>query len=106
MVGDKWHKWALYFFLALTGIFTIFYSFWVIFLCNPVDYAWNVVVRPESGSCKDYSTMELITYVHSAVMLVADFGLGLVLPVLLLKPLQMKLRLKITAGLLLGFASM
>lgn len=106
VVGDKWHKWALYIMLALVSVFTVVYTFWVIFLCSPVDYAWNVAIRPGSGTCKDYSSMEIITYVHSAVMLIADFGLGLVLPILLLMPLQMKLRMKVTAGLTLGFASM
>ena len=92
--------------LALISSFAIFYAFWTIFLCDPVSYAWTRVADPEGGSCKQNHTMESITYAHGAVMLTADIGLGLVLPILILKPLNMKLRVKITAGLTLGFASM
>jgi hypothetical protein len=106
IVGERVHKWTLYVMLALVSIFTIFYAFWTIFLCTPVSYSWTNVAHPDAGSCKDYSTMESITYAHSAVMLMADVVLGLVLPIHLLMPLQMQLRLKITAGLTLGLASM
>jgi hypothetical protein len=106
VLAVRWQRWMAWTILTITILDTIGYAFWTIFLCKPVSYACTVATNPTGGSCKSYVTMTRLTYVHSAVMLLADAGLGLVLPIFLLKPLQMKMRLKVTAGLTLGLASM
>jgi hypothetical protein len=99
----------------------MFTFFWAVFYCDPVRYFWTQRhnfaptsnglngrdTRGEtvSGSCKPIKALMAVVIVHAVWTLVADVMLGLVLPVLILWSSQMRTRVKVSVGVLLGVGS-
>ena len=61
----------------------------------------SVGMKPQ-GACKDQSGLVSEGYAQLAVMVFSDASLGILMPILLLKDLQMRRSLKITSGVILG----
>ena len=96
--------------------------FTLLFSCHPVSYSWKRVLDPyevvlvtggdpaaaglkPQGTCMSENKLLVLTYLHSALVLLADIALGLVFPALLLKSLQMQRSLKISAWSLLALGA-
>ncbi|KAL2843921.1 hypothetical protein BJY01DRAFT_248383 [Aspergillus pseudoustus] len=112
------HRLTLYI-LAGTGfVVTTFTFFWAVFMCDPVSYFWtqgkeftsspiagNKSIIGAHGSCKPITALIAVALVHAAWTLIADITLGLVLPTIILWSSQMRIRVKLSVGVLLGLGS-
>ncbi|KAL3496102.1 hypothetical protein BJX62DRAFT_232613 [Aspergillus germanicus] len=112
------HRLTLYI-LAGTGfVVTTFTFFWAVFMCDPVSYFWtqgkeftsspiagNETITGAHGSCKPIRALIAAALVHAAWALIADIILGLVLPTIILWSSQMRIRVKLSVGVLLGLGS-
>jgi hypothetical protein len=87
-------------------------------MCDPVSYFWtqgkeftsspiagNETITGAHGSCKPLRASIAIAVVHAAWALIADIILGLVLPTIILWSSQMRIRVKLSVGVLLGLGS-
>ncbi|KAL2849302.1 hypothetical protein BJX68DRAFT_267154 [Aspergillus pseudodeflectus] len=111
------HRLTLYILAGSGFVVTIFTFFWAVFYCDPVRYFWTqqhdfalggdgpATGRSVSGSCKPISEVVAVVIVHASWTLLADLTLGLVLPVLILWSSQMRTRVKVSVGVLLGVGS-
>jgi hypothetical protein len=92
-------QWVIYGTLAMIIGFSVFYLFLVLFQCKPVSFFWRQYEGLE-GSCINPAAVPDASIAHSVVSFTADWILGL-LPVVLLWPLKMNARTKVSvAGLL------
>jgi hypothetical protein len=99
------YVYPLYALMAIIIIFGVFVFFWVIFICKPVSFFWESVFNPYGGTCKDLHAIVAVTHAHSAVMAFADVSLAIIAG-LMVMPLHMDRRTKITVFCLLAFGSM
>ena len=113
-------RWAVVVAMAAVVAFTSIYFFFNLLKCRPLTYQWTVVAEllashgrhrvntdvVRHGHCIAVDIQQKILYVHGAMMLAVDFGLGIVMPVLILNGMQMKWHIKITTGILLGLGSL
>jgi hypothetical protein len=115
------HRLTLYILAGSGFVVTMFTFFWAVFYCDPVRYFWmqqhdfaptsdgldggDTRGETVSGSCKPIKALMAVVIVHAAWTLVADLVLGLVLPVLILWSSQMRTRVKVSVGVLLGVGS-
>ncbi|TQB72756.1 hypothetical protein MPDQ_006472 [Monascus purpureus] len=102
--NKKYYRYTLYLLIFTGLVITLVIMFWVLFFCRPVSYFWRQVADPDGGSCRAINKMTIASVVHACWILVADIMLGLVLPVLLLRQLQMNIRTKSSVLLLLGLS--
>jgi hypothetical protein len=81
---------------------TVFF-FFTVFQCSPVSSYWN---RPDDkGACLDIDLLLGIVYAYSGVAILCDFTIGL-LPVFLIRDLQLSRRTKISLMTVLGIGCM
>ncbi|KAL4869729.1 hypothetical protein BDV12DRAFT_167120 [Aspergillus spectabilis] len=90
IAGVPTDKYSLYILMATGAIISIISWFWLLFFCMPFDYYWRHLAGDDiQGSCKGITSLIALTLVHAAWLLIADFALGVLLPFLLLRRLQM-----------------
>ncbi|KAL2849356.1 hypothetical protein BJX68DRAFT_255521 [Aspergillus pseudodeflectus] len=91
--------------LALaTTIITVFEFFWTLFLCNPIEKLWKGPAV--EGSCHPGTTWGISLLVHGGVLLVVDLALGIVVPVVVLRKLQMRTLLRVSVGVTIAVGSL
>ncbi|KAJ0416907.1 hypothetical protein BJY00DRAFT_303833 [Aspergillus carlsbadensis] len=91
--------------LALaTTIITVFEFFWTLFMCDPVDKLWKGPAV--EGTCHPGSTWGISLLVHGGVLLVVDLALGIVVPIIVLRKLQMRLLLRVSVGVTIAVGSL
>jgi hypothetical protein len=100
----RWIKWGVWIVILMTSAFTIFYFFFILFACDPISFFW---LKPLGGDghCRDPKSMVNATYAHGAVMTFGDIMLG-ILPLFVIKDLQMQTKQKISVFGLLALGSM
>ncbi|KAL2832769.1 hypothetical protein BJY01DRAFT_253744 [Aspergillus pseudoustus] len=112
------HRVALFLLAGSGFVVTTFTFFWAVFFCDPVRYFWtqgnefahttrdnNESVDQPAGSCKSVTALMVVVIIHAAWTLIADLTLGLVLPAVILWSSQMRTRVKVSVGVLLGLGS-
>lgn len=82
-------------------IFGIIYLFLTIFQCQPISGWWTI---PKQGCFKPNVVLGTM-YTASIVNAVGDWTFGL-LPIFIVRELNMSLRTKIAVSCILGFAAM
>ncbi|KAL3495083.1 hypothetical protein BJX62DRAFT_196758 [Aspergillus germanicus] len=87
-----------------TTIITIFEFFWTLFMCNPVEKLWKGPAV--EGSCHPGTTWGISLLVHGGVLLVVDLALGVVVPIVVLRKLQMRTLLKVSVGVTIAVGSL
>ena len=101
---DKIHVWTIRLIMISSAVVGVVYCFIVIFQCKPTSYWWDL--NPDAqGHCLVPSLMTITTYVVSALNSVADWVFG-ILPIFIVKDLQMKTSIKVIVASILGFAAM
>ena len=122
LLHNRYQLLLLYFTMAIIIIGQIFVTFFLTFFCTPVEYTWTraldpyVILQAEGadpdalgfkpkGKCHDPQGLVDEGYLQVALMIWSDLVLGIVLPVLLLKDLNMRIGLRITAGIILAIGS-
>jgi hypothetical protein len=80
------------------------YTLLVLFQCKPVSFWWDL--NPEGeGQCLSASLVVIFTYIVSGLNSFADWTFGL-LPIFIVKDLQMKKRAKVIVSSVIGLAAM
>ena len=118
----RWQKWVSIAIMVSVAIISIIWFFVFLFFCSPVSYTWMrgedpfflATVRGKDpvalglkprGVCKDNALIADMNYAHGATMVVADLTLGIILPISLLRGLNMKRSLKITTCFVLSLGA-
>ena len=105
IVVTKKQKILIYCILASTVAFTIFYFFYLLFACHPISYFWNRVLERSGGHCAPPRNVVAATYTHGAISLVNDIAM-VIIPIFVVKDLQMDLKSKITVTLIFAIGSL
>lgn len=87
-----------------TTIISIFEFFWILFPCEPVRKLWEGPAV--EGTCHVQDTWGISLLVHGGVLLVVDLILGIVIPAVVLRKLQMRLLLRISVGVTIAVGSL
>jgi hypothetical protein len=98
------HIWIIRAIMAIAGVLGIAYTLLVVFQCKPVSYWWDLDPT-HTGTCLSASLVMNFTYVVSALNSFADWTFG-ILPILIVKDLQMKRRVKVIVSTVIGLAAM
>ncbi|KAL2851062.1 hypothetical protein BJY01DRAFT_233031 [Aspergillus pseudoustus] len=87
-----------------TTIITIFEFFWTLFMCRPVRKLW--VGAEVEGTCHAGTTWGISLLVHGGVLLVVDLALGVVVPIIVLRKLQMRMLLRVSVAVTIAVGSL
>lgn len=101
------HHWILYIVMFLTVASGLAFMFLMLLQCDPLQYFWTKVAFDPSieGSCIPIQTIIDMTYVYSAFAALCDFTVG-ILPIFLVRKLNMHYRTKWAVAGILGMACM
>ncbi len=83
--------------------FSICYFFIIIFQCSPVVYFWTQYTGG-SGKCINIKVIEISSYMHSALSAIVDWTMG-ILPIFLVRDLQMTIRTKVVVAMILALGA-
>jgi len=98
--AKKLHKRIVYGTLIVVLLYSIVFSFIIIFQCKPVNYFWRRFSGAH-GTCLSVHIVPNLTFVHGAICAGSDWILGL-FPILLMWNLKMNIRTKIAVGAVLS----
>jgi hypothetical protein len=88
---------------ALTVIVGFIFFVYMMIQCSPVSYFWTRMLGDTSGKCGYIDALIIMLYLFSVSSAIFDLTVGL-LPILLVRNLQMNRRTKIAVAGLLGMA--
>jgi hypothetical protein len=98
------HIWIIRIIMMVAAFLGVAYTLLVIFQCRPVSFWWDL--SPEqNGTCLSASLVMIFTFVVSGLNSFADWTFG-ILPIFIVKDLQMKKRAKILVSSIIGLAAM
>ena len=90
--------------MAATAMVGSIYLFVALFQCHPISFYWDFSPNAK-GHCISPNVLVTISYVASALNGLADWCFG-ILPIFVVKDLNMKRNTKIVVAGILGFAAM
>ncbi|RAL12361.1 uncharacterized protein BO97DRAFT_56241 [Aspergillus homomorphus CBS 101889] len=88
------HRFILWTVICASVSVGLTFWFFMVLQCHPVSEFWE---RTGRGKCLDTSVLLIVAYVYSSICAACDFALGL-LPILLVRKLQINPRTKIALG--------
>ncbi|KAF2624021.1 hypothetical protein BU25DRAFT_424413 [Macroventuria anomochaeta] len=97
------HIWIIRIIMAVATFVGVAYTLLVVFQCKPISYWWDLNPN-HTGTCLSASLVMNFTYVVSALNSLADWTFGL-LPIFVVKDLQMKRRVKVIVSAIIGLAA-
>ncbi|GIC84379.1 putative PTH11-like integral membrane protein [Aspergillus udagawae] len=97
------HRRIMYAVTALTVIVGIIFFIFIMVQCSPVSYFWTRMRGDTNGKCGYLDAIIIMLYLFSVSSALFDLTVGL-LPILLVRNLQMNKRTKIAVAGLLGMA--
>ncbi|KAM0690035.1 hypothetical protein Q7P36_008802 [Cladosporium allicinum] len=95
--------WLLYSTAALITSLTLAFALWATFQCTPVQSQWDPSVQ--SGGCASKKSYMISVYVLSAFSAATDIIMAVV-PVFILRRLEIDRRTKVAAGVTMGLGSL
>lgn len=81
------------------------FFFTTLYDCTPTSSFWTIAIDPKSGKCYKGRTI-VVDLVHVAANLIADIGIGLVIPLHLLWNIALPPRAKFLTRAILALSSM
>jgi hypothetical protein len=96
--------WIVRIIMVVSGIVGTTYTFLVIFQCDPISFWWDLDPT-HTGTCLSPAFVTNFTYVVSGLNSFADWTFG-ILPILIVKDLQMKRRVKVVVSSVIALAAM
>jgi hypothetical protein len=99
------HKYIIYLVVTTSIVAGIAFFFVCLFQCNPISDFWNRFIDEAVGSCLNPEIVIDLFYLYTACNIVADFTLA-ILPIFLIRSLNMDKRTKILLVPLLGMGAM
>ncbi|KAI5196430.1 hypothetical protein AUEXF2481DRAFT_6038 [Aureobasidium subglaciale EXF-2481] len=103
IANNKWHVRIIKLIMYCSGVLGITYFCIVLFQCKPISFWWDLDPN-HHGHCLSASVMADTSYVVSALNSVADWVFG-ILPIFIVKDLQMHRHQKAVVAVILGFAA-
>lgn len=98
------HIWIIRTIMAVSAVVGAAYTILVIFQCKPISYWWDL--NPDhNGTCLSAALVMYFTYVVSVLNSFADWTFG-ILPIFIVKDLQMKRRVKAVVASVIALAAM
>lgn len=98
------HIWIIRIMMLASAFLGTAYTLLVLFQCKPISYWWDL--SPDSqGTCLSASLVVIFTYIVSGLNSFADWTFG-ILPIFIVKDLQMKKRAKVIVSSVIGLAAM
>ncbi|KAJ4991719.1 hypothetical protein SVAN01_02834 [Stagonosporopsis vannaccii] len=97
------HIWIIRIIMAVAAVVGVAYTLLVIFQCNPIHFWWDLDPT-HTGTCLSASLVMYFTYAVSALNSFADWTFG-ILPIFVVKDLQMKRRVKVIVSGIIGLAA-
>jgi hypothetical protein len=101
---ERGQRITLYIVLAVSTIMSTYFFFLFVFQCWPVAYFWGQYTGME-GHCIDTSIILKTTYAYSAVTCWSDWTFS-ILPVFIVRKLNMNPRTKLSVILILALSAM
>lgn len=98
------HIWIIRTIMLCSGLLGIVYCCVVLFQCHPISYWWDLNPK-HHGICISAHFVAYTTYVVSSLNALADWVFG-ILPIFIVKDLQMRRSTKIIVATILGFAAL
>lgn len=95
LCNKRWHYWVIWVPVSIYNLFSICFLFVVIFQCSPVSLFWEQFAGVTEGHCLGTWVVADTTIALSGLSAATDFNMAL-LPILLIKDLQMCLRTKVS----------
>lgn len=92
--------WTIWLIIGATAVATIVFILVIANICHPITALWGET----TGECNPVLNSS-VSFFFSAVSIVTDLTLA-ILPAILLIPLQMRWRVKISVALMLGLAAL
>ena len=105
IVVRRQHTCYLYFLLVITTIITPVFTLWIVFSCHPIAYFWERATDLNRGNCISYQAQVIGLYTQSALFLFIDFSLA-VLPIFIVRDLQMDRRTKMSVVAIFAIGSL
>ncbi|KAL6703831.1 hypothetical protein ACN47E_009050 [Coniothyrium glycines] len=99
----RWQQWIIYMIMVVSGIVGIAYTSVAIFQCQPVHYWWDLDPNAK-GTCLSSVLVMNFTFGVSGLNALADWTFAM-LPVLIVKDLQMKKRMKVVVAGVIALAA-
>ncbi|KAI1298368.1 hypothetical protein F5Y03DRAFT_270258 [Xylaria venustula] len=93
------HHSIIYVVMLLTVASGTVFFFVTLFQCSPVSYFWDKNIK--GGTCIDPKIIAALTYLYSAFSVICDFTFS-ILPMFLIRTLQMNRRAKVALVLILS----
>jgi hypothetical protein len=105
--GKRWQCITLWTLLVVSGLYTAFYVFNVVYQCQPVQFYWYRYDPdpPVTGTCNGKAWATIPTYISFVISVVSDWMLAL-LPVSIVWNARMDRRAKISVSCVLALGSM
>ncbi|KAF1846134.1 uncharacterized protein K460DRAFT_417275 [Cucurbitaria berberidis CBS 394.84] len=97
------HVWIIRIIMAVSAVLGVAYTSVVIFQCRPVSFWWDLNPN-HTGTCLSSTLVMNFTFVVSGLNAFADWTFAL-LPVLIVKDLHMKMRMKVIVALVIAVAA-
>lgn len=98
------HIWIIRLIMGIAVVVGVAYTSLVLLQCKPISYWWDL--NPDhTGTCISASLIMYLTYAVSALNSIADWTFG-ILPIFVVKDLQMKRRVKVIVSGIIGLAAM
>jgi hypothetical protein len=101
---NRVHIWIIRFIMITSAIVGTTYCCIVLFQCRPISYWWDLNTD-HHGQCLSPALVTNTTYLVSALNSFADWTFG-ILPIFIVKDLQMKKSVKVVVSTIIGFAAM
>jgi hypothetical protein len=97
------HIWIIRFIMLVSAIVGVAYTSVVIFQCKPVSFWWDLNPN-HTGTCLSATLVMNFTFVVSGLNAFADWVFA-ILPVLIVKDLHMKTRMKVVVAAVIALAA-
>jgi hypothetical protein len=98
------HIWIIRIIMMVAAFLGVAYTLLVIFQCQPISFWWDLSSE-QNGTCLSASLVMIFTFVVSGLNSFADWTFG-ILPIFIVKDLQMKKRAKVLVSSIIGLAAM
>lgn len=101
---ERSHRLILWSCLIIIEVYSVFFFFLFIFQCTPVSFFWEQFTGG-NGHCINTQIIVGTFYGYSALSCVADWVFSIV-PIFIVRKLQMDRQKKVTVGIILAFCAM
>jgi hypothetical protein len=99
-----YHIWIIRIIMMVAAFLGVAYTLLVLFQCNPIRFWWDLTPGAK-GTCLSANLVVIFTYAVSGLNSFADWTFG-ILPIFIVKDLQMKMRAKVIVSGIIGLAAM